>query len=741
VSTDTTGRDAADAGTGAGDASARAVTRARPDLSPTRVLALTGLAMVLASFLAVLHYIVVVSQQPDTFYLLVAASLVAATVTARFLRVVVALSIAGLAFAVGLFFYLGALSSNPAVGALIASNVELLSGQSILEIEAATLWALSVTPAPVFVTWYLGVRGWYGTATAVGAGMLAYFVLTGDAGLPLTLLGVVGGAAAIGFGDLDRREHSQGALEALAVVLAVMVVTPLFVSVVPGSVGIPFGFDGPDRSAGEGTLEASLLSADSEFELQGSIELSPQVRYTVTSTERRYWRADSYNRYTGDGWVRSGEPAPASEPRLAAPPGQSREVRQTVQVESSTDVMPAAWRPITVSGAEDPQVSTEFGLSPGGQLSAGTSYRVTSAVPSASPRDLAAADGRDPQRVTDRYTQVPASTPDRVGERAATIAAPAENRYEAVRRIEQWLENNKEYSLDVERPEDDVADAFIFEMDRGYCTYYATAMAVMLRTQGIPARMTVGYTPGEQVDDDEYVVRGYDSHAWVEVYFPDVGWVQFDPTPAGPRQSAEQSRLEEARDSGESGVDTDETDPDQQTPTPAETTETTEQTRDRQTPDVPGQTVEDPYENVSEPTALPGDPGEGDDGSPLPKLPPPDQLILGAIILVGAVAGLRRSGLSERAYRWAWLRYQPRAPPPTDVERSFRRLAYLLERRNRPRRSGETVRAYLDAIDAGDEARELAAIRERARYGGDVDEAAADRARDLLRQVRDRDTV
>lgn len=72
-------------------------------------------------------------------------------------------------------------------------------------------------------------------------------------------------------------------------------------------------------------------------------------------------------------------------------------------------------------------------------------------------------------------------------------------------------------------------------MDAGYCTYYATTMVTMLRSQGVPARFVVGYTTGEQVGDDRYRVRGLNSHAWVQVYFPDVGWVRFDPTPAGPR--------------------------------------------------------------------------------------------------------------------------------------------------------------------------------------------------------------
>ena len=89
-----------------------------------------------------------------------------------------------------------------------------------------------------------------------------------------------------------------------------------------------------------------------------------------------------------------------------------------------------------------------------------------------------------------------------------------------------------------------MADTFIFEMEEGYCEYFATAMTTMLRTQGIPARYTVGYTTGQEIDDNTYEVRGMNAHAWVEVYFPEVGWVRFDPTPGGERLEAQQDALE-----------------------------------------------------------------------------------------------------------------------------------------------------------------------------------------------------
>jgi len=96
-------------------------------------------------------------------------------------------------------------------------------------------------------------------------------------------------------------------------------------------------------------------------------------------------------------------------------------------------------------------------------------------------------------------------------------------------------------------------------MDAGYCTYYATTMVTMLRSQDVPARFVTGYTDGERVDEDRQVVRGLNAHAWVEVYFPEYGWVQFDPTPGGPREAVREQNLQQARDNEETAVDTTET--------------------------------------------------------------------------------------------------------------------------------------------------------------------------------------
>jgi len=705
------------------------------EVRPTRVLALLAAVGLLGAVLSVLYGIVQVDGDPRALFLLAGGSILAATAFARTVRVVVAVGVATVLLSVGMVLYVLSLPHDPQVVAMLESNLKLLAGQSILEIKRSEVWALSVAPTPLFVTWYLSVRGWYSTAALVGGGTLGYFVLTGDATLVQTLLGVVSVAALIGFGDLDRGGASLSAAEPVAVVLAVMVVTPLLVSVTPAGSASPLALGG---GGGGTTVEASIVETDSEVELVGSISLSPEVRYTVTASESQYWRTSSFDRYTGEGWVRTGESAPLDERPLSSPPGETRRLEQTFEAEAPIGTMPAAWRPVDVSGeaADTAQVTSLGGLAPAEQLEAGDSYRVTSAVPDVTAESLAAAGADDPAEIDEQFTQLPESTPDRVADLTANVTADASNRYETARTIEQYLETNKEYSLDVDRPEGNVADAFLFEMEAGYCTYYATTMVTMLRTQGIPARLTVGYVPGEQVDDNRYVVRGFDSHAWVEVYFPGQGWVPFDPTPAAPREQAERSRLDQARAQNETNVDTNET-AIQPNPggTPLPEGDPAASAESTATPAQPANISGVAGGDVG---AIQGRPDEFEDqqggSSPLPSR---ERLALGAVVLAGAVAGLRRSGLADRVYRWVWLRHVRRSDPLTDIEAAFDRLLYLLERRHRPRREGETVRQYLADIGADPRARRLAELRERAYYGGVATREMADEAVSLLEELRE----
>jgi hypothetical protein len=209
--------------------------------------------------------------------------------------------------------------------------------------------------------------------------------------------------------------------------------------------------------------------------------------------------------------------------------------------------------------------------------------------------------------------------------------------------------------------------------------------------------------------------------------------VSFDPTPAGPREAVESDRLEQARAEGDPDVDTDESRAATETPTPRPT-ETPPGTNGTPTPvqNTPVQANESQFGSTGpEPSTV----GEGPGGS-LPDLPPREHLALGLVLVIGAAAGVRRSGLALRLVRTARVRFQRRRDPETDVDVAFERMAIVLERNHRPREPGETVRQYLDAIGAPEPALKLAAIHERATYGGSVDRTTADDAVALVADIR-----
>ncbi|GAB3326089.1 transglutaminase TgpA family protein [Haloplanus salinarum] len=700
-----------------------------------RLAALCSLVVLTAAYGSVLYRVTDVVGGSRLMLATLVGAATLAVATGRVLRVRTALLLAALSLVAGFaVYFLSVPASQRALISperLLSDTVALLTGLSVLRLTQANVWALSVAPTPVFLSWYLAVRRRYVSSVVVGGTVLAMLVLTGDAGTLTTLAGVVGAAAVVGFGTLDRYGGTGTQVDTLVILLAVMVVAAASLSVVPATRTAPVL---PDRGSPAGVT--SLVDTQDRVEVVGTIRLSPQVQFSVESRAESYWTTATYDRYTGTGWVRSGDTSPYGG-RLDGPPGDGPEVRQTVTAETELGAMPAAWRPTAVTDipASRVRVTPQGTLRPATTLDPGERYTVTSRLNRPSSDELRAAGTDYPDGIRERYTQLPASTPDRVRERAATVAdeAGAETPYGTAVAIESYLEANKRYSLTVERPEGSVADAFLFEMDAGYCTYYATTMVTMLRAEGVPARFVTGYTPGERVAEDEWVVRGLDSHAWVQVYVPDEGWVRFDPTPAAPRESAEQARLNDARRSDEAGVDT------------AETRNTTPVSTAADPASVPNTTSTVAPAGGDMPDTQPDAVGDADpvaasDADRGPTLPSRETLALWGVVLVGIGAAARRTGAGARAVRAVWLRRRgPRRDPDTDAIRAFERLQYLLERQERPRRPGETPRTYVERVTTDDRARLVLRTYERARYGDGVDREAADAVTDAVGElVRER---
>ncbi len=149
--------------------------------------------------------------------------------------------------------------------------------------------------------------------------------------------------------------------------------------------------------------------------------------------------------------------------------------------------------------------------------------------------DTLRSSGTDDPRDVDAYLQLPdTSHTDDIVDRARDITATASGRYEQALALQSYFRSaqNFTYTTDVDPARSDDAVWDFLGSGTGYCVQFATAMTIMARALDIPARMAVGFLPGTQDDTGQYVVTGQESHAWPELYFPDAGWVRFEPTPA-----------------------------------------------------------------------------------------------------------------------------------------------------------------------------------------------------------------
>jgi transglutaminase-like putative cysteine protease len=187
----------------------------------------------------------------------------------------------------------------------------------------------------------------------------------------------------------------------------------------------------------------------------------------------------------------------------------------------------------------------------------GDQYLVRSALDAETVSDLRSASTTYPQWVLDEYLQTPGSITPRTVQLAEQITSGLSNPYDIATAVTDYLRNNIEYNQSISQPppNQERIDWFLFDYKQGFCNYYASAEVILLRSLGIPARMAVGFAQGQRevppiqnlppgISPDAgnqiisevstYVVRQKDAHAWPEVYFPDIGWVIFEPTVSQP---------------------------------------------------------------------------------------------------------------------------------------------------------------------------------------------------------------
>jgi transglutaminase-like putative cysteine protease len=315
----------------------------------------------------------------------------------------------------------------------------------------------------------------------------------------------------------------------------------MFAGVTAGRSGVPR----PDSPGEPGVMPRSFLLGDPPELRQRLlftatvVVIGPDGQIIPTDAEALqgvHWRGLSYATYTGRGWTLGAERETllAAGETIPLPPaaGQST-VQQTIAWQGSPRLVryviglplrfdhetTAVWQ-----GSND-LIRVE-GM-------AGR-YEAISHLTTAGPAALQEALLADVLSVTlARYTQLPDSLPERVPALAQQIAGELGSPYEQARALEQFLRQYP-YSLDVPLPppEADPVDYFLFDLQRGYCDYYASAMVVLARSLGLPARLAIGFLAQPPDEAGVQRIRQADSHSWAEVYFAGYGWVAFEPTAA-----------------------------------------------------------------------------------------------------------------------------------------------------------------------------------------------------------------
>ncbi len=251
-----------------------------------------------------------------------------------------------------------------------------------------------------------------------------------------------------------------------------------------------------------------------------------------------HWRGLSYDVYNGQGWELSTgrqEEVMAGVPIPLPPISQAATITQTVH---GLFTAPCVHCPRYTLGLprQFDQAVTVFwrGVDDLAQVRAAGSPRYTAISTASAAGETAwrqaTLDGIPPL-IRGRYTQLPDALPERVRALAQAITAPYDAPYDQARAIEAFLRQYP-YNLDVALPPDgrDAVDFFLFDLQQGYCDYYASAMTVLARSIGLPARLAVGYLAQPPDAAGVQTIVQLNAHAWAEVYFAGYGWLEFEPT-------------------------------------------------------------------------------------------------------------------------------------------------------------------------------------------------------------------
>jgi transglutaminase-like putative cysteine protease len=292
--------------------------------------------------------------------------------------------------------------------------------------------------------------------------------------------------------------------------------------------------------------------------LKGSDETFMHVRvenFNTGSVAGLRWRGVALDEFTGRAWKKSAvaERFEKKESdrgffQLGTTEDVQRLTTQTFFLEPvDTPVLFGAPRVVAVQGRLPfVRVDSEGAIQTRSHDQERVVYKVYSDTTEPSPNVLRS-DAMEYYAPAARYLELPSNLDPRITALAKQVAtrSGARNGYDEARAIETYLRDNYGYTLELKAGGPDPLSDFLFRVRAGHCEYFATAMAVMLRTRGIASRLVNGFLPGEYNEAAAaYTVRQSDAHSWVEAYFPQTkSWVTFDPTPPAGRTARSRTGL------------------------------------------------------------------------------------------------------------------------------------------------------------------------------------------------------
>jgi protein-glutamine gamma-glutamyltransferase len=326
------------------------------------------------------------------------------------------------------------------------------------------------------------------------------------------------------------------------------------------------GHSAPTETTADTTVNPGLPSAGSDgvvdfaagaypgfsdaMDLRARGQLSDQIVFRVRAEQPALWRAEAFDTFDGQVWTESStrqrdlttswDDQAQDVPSGPFDPPAGSGTRQLVQTfylaTNEPNVLFGAARMETVYfPAGGLKVDADGAVRAPILLDEGLVYSVISDINTASPSVLETIPMRPTKGIPALapYLELPDDLPARDVALARSITAGASTPYGRALAIQSWLQRNTTYDLSVPREPNgvDAVDHFLFQTRRGFCEHIASAMVILLRASGVPARIATGYGPGERNPFTGYwEVRESDAHAWVEVLIPGAGWVQFDPT-------------------------------------------------------------------------------------------------------------------------------------------------------------------------------------------------------------------